>query len=202
MGRGLHLRYDHVPTWSIRADDPSRNYLLRPPRAPVPTWLRLLAQERRVEAALLISALSACTKALNRWVQFAVSLAALRRLALDEYRIEPGGGGRPEGSNAENRLDCPASGGDQREKEDQRGRSRGAGVAQRCGGGHGGEPGQIQMRGMMRAVSQVHLPTLRDALASQRGEAASKRNQGPVSFGTGATVRALAGASELGKAGA
>ena len=193
-----------MPTWSIRADDPSRNYPLRPPRAPVPTWLRLLAQERWVEAALLMGALSACTKALNRWVQFAVSLAALRRLALDECRIEPGGGGRPEGSNAEHKLDWPASGGDQRQKEDQQARSRGAvrGVAQRCCDGHDGEPGQIQMRGVMRAVSQVHLPTLRDALASQRGEAASKRNQGPVSFGTGATVRALAGASELGKAGA
>ena len=83
-GRGLYPRSDHVPTRSMRADDPSRERPVRPRRAPIPPWLRLLCAGRRRESSDLIDGLATGTTALNRWVQFTVSIAFDAWLALHD----------------------------------------------------------------------------------------------------------------------
>ena len=82
-GKNLHLASFHVPTWSIRADDPSR---FKPPRGPrlyPPPWLRRLwVGDRYGEEGM--HQLAHASKALIRWLLLggmvlAGALASCRR---------------------------------------------------------------------------------------------------------------------------
>ena len=54
LAGNLDPKCEHVPTWSLRADEPSRGYVLRGPRMALPWWFRLLvAGHARLARALL-----------------------------------------------------------------------------------------------------------------------------------------------------
>ena len=66
LGKNLYVAGIHLPTWSIRADAPSRGTRVEPPRIAVPKWFWKLAHGD-AEAADCLDELQGLPRALNRW---------------------------------------------------------------------------------------------------------------------------------------
>ncbi|CAE7247502.1 unnamed protein product [Symbiodinium sp. CCMP2592] len=66
LGKNLYLSGVHLPTWSIRADAPSRSAPVEEPRAPVPSWFWQL-RRGSAEARRCLDDLQGLPRALNRW---------------------------------------------------------------------------------------------------------------------------------------
>ena len=64
LGKNLHVGGAYCPTWSIRADDPSRLKPVREPRSAVPVWLWKL---RKGIIMPCLSDNEMCHRALGRW---------------------------------------------------------------------------------------------------------------------------------------
>ena len=96
--RGQVPRGLHAPTWSLRADEPSRDKPVRPPRMKNPSWLWLLLSKNtqaRDAGAAEISRLPNLSRAEVRWMALAIPLASARGLLLGRGRraeaARPGG---------------------------------------------------------------------------------------------------------------
>ena len=57
----------HCPTWSLRADDPSRRKQVRLPRAAIPAWFWALKGGRLSEAQDELDAVSGMPRSWARW---------------------------------------------------------------------------------------------------------------------------------------
>lgn len=69
LGKNLYPGSVHLPTWSIRADDPSRFVAVREPRGIVPPWF--FALQRGVHPQdLQYELVQSSSRALNRWYLF------------------------------------------------------------------------------------------------------------------------------------
>ena len=69
LGTNLYPGSVHLPTWSIRADDPSRFVAVREPRGIVPPWF--FALQRGVHPQdLQYELVQSSSRALNRWYLF------------------------------------------------------------------------------------------------------------------------------------
>ena len=200
-GRGLYPRSDHVPTWSIRADEPSRDYVLRPPRGPVPPWLRRLSAGDRPAGSLLLDSLSSASKAENRWMQFVVAVGALHHLGLHDCRVELGGGGGAEGSDAAGGGPSAARRCHLEEGDGQPALCSGAlrGMARHGRRGPSGVDGAHEPRGPLRMVGRVYIPVIRDAVGALRGSVAPQRGRRHVPLDAGAFIGAMVDPAELGK---
>ena len=66
LGKNLYLSGVHLPTWSIRADAPSRSAPVLEPRTPVPSWFWQL-RRGLAEAKRCLDDLQGLPRALNRW---------------------------------------------------------------------------------------------------------------------------------------
>ena len=96
--RGQVPRGLHTTTWSLRADEPSRDRPVRPPRMKFPSWLWLLLSKNtqaRDAGAAEISRLPNLVRAEVRWMVLAIPLASARGLLLGRGRraeaARPGG---------------------------------------------------------------------------------------------------------------
>ena len=77
LGKNIHIGSGHLPTWSIRADDPSRDRPVAPPRLAIPAWFWQL---RRGIIMPQLGANEMCHRALGRWLLLgALSLLVVRR---------------------------------------------------------------------------------------------------------------------------
>ena len=79
VGRELYPKAYHTPTWSLRADAPSRNRQIERPRCCWPPWLWDLAagsESRTASAVAALDALPEVSKAELRWVHWTLSLAS------------------------------------------------------------------------------------------------------------------------------
>eukprot|EP00435_Cladocopium_sp_Y103_P025667 s2641_g6.t1 len=81
VAKDLYVAGIHAPTWSLRADDPSRSKRLRPPRAPLPTWFLLLKRGLVAQGQDELDKVSGLSRAWGRWFLFAS--AALLAVASD-----------------------------------------------------------------------------------------------------------------------
>ena len=70
LGKNLYVAGVHFPTWSIRADCPSRFSPVTAPRAPVPSWFWKLRSGDR-QAGLELNDLEGLPRSYNRWFLFA-----------------------------------------------------------------------------------------------------------------------------------
>ena len=66
LGKNLYLSGVHLPTWSIRADAPSRSAPVLEPRTPVPSWFWKLRSDS-AEARKGLDDVQGLPRALNRW---------------------------------------------------------------------------------------------------------------------------------------
>ena len=73
LGKNLYVSGLHLPTWSIRADSPSRCLPVSPPRIALPPWFWQLRAGLRSGAASL-DALQGLPRAYNRWMVFVGAL--------------------------------------------------------------------------------------------------------------------------------
>ena len=69
LGKNLHVASIHFPTWSLRADGPSRGRKVLGARTPLPKWFWALRQGSR-QAASKLDGLQGLSRALNRWYLF------------------------------------------------------------------------------------------------------------------------------------
>ena len=60
----------HCPTWALRADDPSRQKQVRPPRVPLPSWFLALRAGQREAAQDTLDACSGNPRSWGRWLLF------------------------------------------------------------------------------------------------------------------------------------
>ncbi|CAL1146331.1 unnamed protein product [Cladocopium goreaui] len=65
--KNLHVASIHFPTWSLRADGPSRGRKVLGARTPLPKWFWALRQGSR-QAASKLDGLQGLSRALNRWI--------------------------------------------------------------------------------------------------------------------------------------
>ena len=85
IGREQYPKAYHTPTWSLRADAPSRNRQIERPRCCWPPWLWDLADgspSRTASAVAALDALPEVSKAELRWVHWTLSLASSLDLLL------------------------------------------------------------------------------------------------------------------------
>lgn len=73
LGKNLHVSSIHFPTWSLRADGPSRNHQVLGARTPLPVWFWKLRTGAR-EALIQLDELQGLPRAYNRWFLLAGSL--------------------------------------------------------------------------------------------------------------------------------
>ena len=69
LGKNLYLGGVHVPTWSVRADGPSRGRKVDPPRTCTPFWLAQALKKQGIDAAQLDKQ-EGLPRAYNRWFFF------------------------------------------------------------------------------------------------------------------------------------
>ena len=69
LGKNLYLAGLHMPTWSIRADAPSRGSRVLPPRIPCPSWFWALTAGSH-EVSDVLDTLEGHSRAINRWCLF------------------------------------------------------------------------------------------------------------------------------------
>ena len=73
LGKNLYVSGVHFPTWSIRADAPSRSQAPSGPRTPLPSWFWGLRQGRP-QASETLDDLEGLPRAFNRWFFLAGAL--------------------------------------------------------------------------------------------------------------------------------
>ena len=82
LGRDQYVKGLHMPTWSLRADDPSRGKPVSSPRLAWPPWLfDMLSQNeaRRRSAAAEIDAMADLSRQEVRWMGVVLARAAAGR---------------------------------------------------------------------------------------------------------------------------
>ena len=107
MFRGQVPRGLHTPTWSLRADEPSRNRPIRPPRMRFPNWLWLLLRNntQAADAAVLeLDQLPPVSRPEVRWINLVLGLATSAALILGRGR------GRTEEGGSQLRGDSTSTG--------------------------------------------------------------------------------------------
>ena len=100
LGKNLYVAAMHFPTWSIRADGPSRERKVDPPRTALPAWFWLL-RRGDLSACALIDDCEGLPRAFNRW--FLLVGMVLLRNSCDCSKTPSSSAQRP-------RIDCPRSG--------------------------------------------------------------------------------------------
>ena len=108
LGKNLYLAGTHLPTWSIRADGPSRQRPIDPPRIPVPSWFWQLRQHR-VPVADPLADLEGLPRAYARWALL-VGQLLLGRVGLCASTTQPAKGARAPLAGAHHRKDQSFSG--------------------------------------------------------------------------------------------
>ena len=71
LAKNLYPVGVHCPTWALRADDPSRSRVIRPPRSLVPAWFFALRRGNLAEAQDELDRASDTARSLGRWLLFA-----------------------------------------------------------------------------------------------------------------------------------
>ena len=105
--RGQQPRGLHTPTWSLRADEPSRDKAIRPPRMCYPEWVWLLLRDTEQdadEAAKQIDLLPSLRRPEVRWMSIALAAGARLGFILGRGRRSA------EGKCASRIADPPAAG--------------------------------------------------------------------------------------------
>lgn len=100
LGKNLYVAAMHFPTWSIRADGPSRQRKVDPPRTALPAWFGRL-RGGDLSACALIDDCEGLPRAFNRW--FLLVGMVLLRNSCDGSKTSSTGAQRP-------RPDCPRAG--------------------------------------------------------------------------------------------
>ena len=77
LAKNLHISGVHFPTWSLRADAPSRSRKVEPARSPFPQWFLTLKRGHVCCAAAMLDGLQGLPQAYNRWWLFASYLLLL-----------------------------------------------------------------------------------------------------------------------------
>ena len=99
LGHRQYPRGIHTPTWSLRADCPSRSREIDPPRLAIPRWVwrRISDRQELVDlAAAEIDAMEAISKMEVRWMGFTLAVASLAELVLGPNLLDtPGARGAP-----------------------------------------------------------------------------------------------------------
>ena len=201
VGRELYPKAFHVPTWSLLADQPSRDRAVERPRLRWPAWLFDLVSgdEGRVALAIQdLDALPTCSKAELKWVMVVLALAERlgvlfgrgdRSSPASEWtsgpRGDPSGAGRSDHSGAAAgardgaRQVHPAADGD-------------------------GEPREFGAPGLaapLDAGPRVWFLALRDAAASRRSSGCPVGRAGSLWVRASRTGGELARRADLGEAG-
>ena len=70
IAKDLYLGGAHTPTWSLRADDPSRRKKLSVPRCPVPKWFLCLRRGLLAQAQDALDENSNTPRSMGRWLLF------------------------------------------------------------------------------------------------------------------------------------
>ena len=78
LGKNLYLASVHFPTWSIRADCPSRSCKVAPPRSAIPAWFWLL-KAGDTQAGHWLDELEGLPRCYNRWFVLASHLLLFSR---------------------------------------------------------------------------------------------------------------------------
>ena len=76
LGKNLYLAGVHLPTWSIRADGPSRKRLVDPPCVAIPKWFWQL-RTQKIPLHDVLADLEGLPRAVNRWMVFTGKLLLL-----------------------------------------------------------------------------------------------------------------------------
>ena len=76
LGKNLHISGVHFPTWSLRADAPSRNFSVPDPRTELPPWFFVLRHDP-FKGKMLMDQQEGLPRAWNRWWLLAGSLLLL-----------------------------------------------------------------------------------------------------------------------------
>lgn len=96
LGKNLLVGGVHLPTWSIRADCPSRSKPVFAPRAAVPSWFWRLRLGQTQSAAEQLDVLQGLARSVNRWFLFASVLL---------FRASSGGSQTGGSTRTESRAD-------------------------------------------------------------------------------------------------
>ena len=70
IAKDLYLGGAHTPTWSLRADDPSRRKKLSVPRCPLPKWFLCLRRGLLAQAQDALDENSNTPRSMGRWLLF------------------------------------------------------------------------------------------------------------------------------------
>ena len=201
VGRELYPKAFHGPTWSLRADAPSRNRAVERPRLCWPAWLFDLAaggEEREARAVAELDAMPVVSKAELRWVQFTLHLA-------DALGILLGRGLRSTTCADQSPRLCsdsqgPSGGGNRCEE----GAAGGAARPVYTGADGVGDVGDASEGGPAVALDadpRIWFSALRDAASSGGPPRCTSGSPGLVWFCASRTGRELASDSHLGKVG-
>jgi hypothetical protein len=166
LAREQFLRGTHIPTWSIRADYPSRFNPLVGPRTVIPRWMRMLRAGDREGAIAVLDTLGAIPRGLAWWLRLLLSLVG-RIAGLPRWRwCAPAAASRDTGPSCDSGRPCVGPG--SLETRKVVGGVRGVAGEQKCAVQHeahgdlpgstaGGVPARVWFRALRSAPIARHI---------------------------------------------
>ena len=193
LGKNLYVSGIHLPTWSIRADAPSRGTRVEQPRIAVPKWFWRLAHGDE-SAATVLDDLQGLPRAFNRWC-----------LLVGSVLLSASGGGSTSASGRRALTGLASEGsGDRTHPPLTAGALEEAGPVVGSAGAwlHSGAACPFSHRHFVRLVRRIHDLTLSRAAESPSGFGNAERLGADVRLAEILACRAVGFDPHLGIAGA